>query len=129
MLVQTRNLPVAPDPEITKVVGSAESIRLGDSDKLANKTLPKVKTICVGLQLGVGHRDERLVVGNSKDIAIVKLGELLSRRVAGVLANNLGLELVVRGLDNNVLGGRDLSEINIVFVGPDYVSNASCLSW
>jgi hypothetical protein len=49
VLVQTRNLPVAPDPEIAKVVGSAESIRLGDSDKLTNKTLPKVKTVCVGL--------------------------------------------------------------------------------
>lgn len=128
MLVQTRNLPVAPDPEIAKVVGSAESIRLRDSDKLTNQALPKVKTVCVRLQLGVGHRDERLVVRNSKNIAIIKLGELLSRRVTGVLANNLGLEFVVRGLYNNVLGRRDLSEIDIVFVGPDYVSNDSCLS-
>jgi hypothetical protein len=55
VLVQTRNLPVAPDPEITEVVGSAESIRLRDSDKLTNKALPKVKTVCVRLQLGVGH--------------------------------------------------------------------------
>jgi hypothetical protein len=49
---------------------------------------------------------------------------LLSRRVTGVLANNLWLEFVVRGLDNDVLGRRDLSEIDIVLIGPDYVNNA-----
>ncbi|KAI6760734.1 hypothetical protein HG530_009594 [Fusarium avenaceum] len=52
MLVQSRNLPVTPDPEIAKVVRSAESIRLGDSDKFTNKALPEVKTVQLGVQLG-----------------------------------------------------------------------------
>lgn len=55
MLVQSRNLPVTPDPEIAKVVRSAESIRLGDSDKFTNKALPEVKTVQLGVQLGVGY--------------------------------------------------------------------------
>jgi hypothetical protein len=47
---------------------------------------------------------------------------VLSRRVASVLADDLGLELVVRGLDNNVLGKRKLCEVNVVLVGSGDVS-------
>jgi hypothetical protein len=42
---------------------------------------------------------------------------VLSRRVASILANDLGLGLVVRGLDDNVLGRRELCEVDVVLVG------------
>lgn len=55
LFVQARDLPVTSDPKIAKAVGSAKSIRLGNSDKLARKALPEVEAVRVGLQLGVGH--------------------------------------------------------------------------
>lgn len=95
MTVQTRDLPVTPDPEITIVVGSADGIGAPNGDKLTRETLPKVQTIGVGLQLGVHLGNAALSIGHAKDITIIQLGKVLLWRLGSVLANDLGLEVIV----------------------------------
>lgn len=129
MTVQTRDLPVTPDPVITIIVGSADSIGAPNSDELTREALPKVQTVGVGLQLGVHLGNAALSIGHAKDITIIQLGKVLLRRLGRVLANDLGLEIVVGRLDDNVSRRRDFGEVDVVIVGPGfYVSDTHSLA-
>jgi hypothetical protein len=120
MAVQARNLPVAPNPEITIVVWSADGIGATNGDKLTREALPKVQTVGVGLQLGVHLGNAALSIGYTKDITIIQLGKVLPRRLRRVLANDLGLELIVGRLNDNVSRRGDFCEVDVVIVGPGF---------
>ena len=120
MTVQTRDLPVTPDPEITIVVGAADGIGAPNGDELTREALPKVQTVGVGLQLGVHLGNAALSIGHAKDITIIQLGKVLPWRLRRVLANDLGLELIVGRLNDNVSRRGDFCEVDVVIVGPGF---------
>lgn len=70
-------------------------------------------------------RDQGLVVGNGKHIAVVEATELLSGRLHVSLANNAGclaadhnrLDFVATGHNTDVAGVDDLGEIGVVLAG------------
>lgn len=46
---------------------------------------------------------------------------MLLRRLGRVLANDLGLEVIVGGLDDNVSRRGDFREVDVVIVGPAFM--------
>jgi hypothetical protein len=95
VLVDSSNLPATADPDITILVGTADLDDILESDKLSDKTLPEIKTVLGGLKLGVDDGDAVHVVGNTKDAAHIKRGEVRSRGREGVNAKNERLHSVV----------------------------------
>lgn len=111
---------------VTEGVGlTAESSNALDSHKFARQRLPEVHAIQVGLKTRVGLRDQGLVVGNAKDIAVVKAAELLSGRLDISLADNAGclaadhhgLNFVATGHDTDVFGVNYFGQVGVVLAG------------
>lgn len=114
MAVQAGNLPVTANPDIAEAVGAADGVGILDGDQLADKALPEVEAVRVGLQLGVLDGDAVRLVGDGEDVAAVELGVLLGRRLGGVNANNEGLERRAGGLHDDVDGEGEFGEVEVV---------------
>lgn len=113
-------------PLIAKSVSlSSQSSDALDSHKLAGQRFPKVHAILVRLEARVTYRDERLVVRNCKDIAVIKTTVLLPGRLDVLLADDAGsfafkddsLDSVATGYDSDVAGVDDLGKVEVVFGG------------
>jgi hypothetical protein len=113
-------------PLIAKAIGlSAQCSDTLDSDKLAAERFPKIISILVWLQARVGYRDQRLVVRNLEDVAVVETAILFRRRLDGFLSDdarsftfqNNGPDLIAAGDHTDVARVDELGEIQVVLVG------------
>lgn len=118
--VDTSARPVATDPDVAELVGTAGLVGSLDGDELAEQTLPEVKTIAGRVKGRVGVGDEVHGIGDAKDAALVEAGVVGGGGRAGVDSNDERLDGVAAGEDLDVGRLADLDELNVVFVGADF---------
>lgn len=118
MLVGTSDGPSTKDPGVSELVGASSADRRLDSDKLAVERLPEVHAVLGRLQFRVLDSDAVDIVGHGEDVSLIQDTELLSGRIRGVLANDIGSDRIVARDDLNVGGVGDLSQVQVQVVGP-----------
>lgn len=118
LAVEPSDLPVAANPDIAELVGTADLVGILDGDKLTNERLPEVQTILGRVEFRVPGGETSDVVGHTEDTAGVEGGEVLSGRGESVNANDKRGDLVARRHDDDVGGGADLGQVGVQGVAP-----------
>lgn len=103
------------NPEFSEVVLETESGGLGNADELPLKTLPEVKTVEIGLKVGVDLFNTRAVVRNREE-AVRSSVQRRKEPCWGrpVLSKNKGSNRVAGGDDGDVGGVRELGQEEII---------------
>jgi hypothetical protein len=118
LAVETGDVPVTANPDVTKLVGTAELVSILDGDELTNEGLPEVEAVLGGVELRVLDGDTAHIVGDPEDVTLVEAGVHLGGRVEGVGTNDERGDLVAGRHDNDIGRGADLGEIRVESVAP-----------